>query len=187
MKKNANEKHKEKLLSLIESGDVASIKQAISLNETLNIISESEINTTIASQLKGNWESPLWRMVTTSSDWQTFLESFDSDSGPTQDEWTPSNEKEGWATHTDPFGLDGYVAMPKAKRGMSVANYGKLLGKYIVDLEKKVLNWANSRPEITVKELFVWGGKEVLSDGYNDSVVLQISLDVDINLVRYFD
>ncbi len=187
MYKKSNEEYVEKLKMLLENGDITSIKQAIVLNESLDIMSRDEISQVLFSVIEDKWDGDLWKKIhETNNAWESFCVSLGGDSGPTIDEWSPANKVQGWETGDGFSNLDGYIPLPKATKGMNVSQYGKVLGKFVIDLEKKVMDWANSRPEIVRVKNFVWGGKEVL--GHGDWVGrLQISLEIDIDLVAYFE
>lgn len=189
MYKKSNEEYIEKLKILIESGDPASVTQAISLNDTLNLMSRKEISDILLLSVNdsSSWGNGVWdRIHETNNDWENFCVSLGGDSGPTIDEWMPANKTQGWETGDGFSNLDGYIPLPKATKGMNVAQYGKIVGEYVVGLEKKVMDWANSRPEIVRVENYVWGGQEVL--GHDRWVGrVQISLEIDIDLVAYFE
>ena len=134
-----------------------------------------------------SWGNGVWnRIYETNGDWENFCVSLGGSSGPTIDEWAPANKTQGWSMGDGFSNLDGYIPLPKAKKGIGVAQYGKIVGNFVVGLEKKVMAWANSRPEIVRVENFVWGGKEVLSHAEQVGT-LQISLEIDIDLVAYFE
>jgi len=191
MNKKANEEHKKKLKTLLESEDIGSISQAIVLNDSLNLFSRIEIENTLVSFYKKElWKSKIWDAITTGKSWDAFCISFgnSSNSGEPWYNWLPSNSKRGWSflQSNKPTTLEGYIAIPLAKKNESVAAYGQRLGKFIIDVEKKARAWASKQPEIErVTEIVVFG------DSITDYPIwrgfIQIEMGVDIDFVAYFD
>jgi len=156
------------------------VLKALSLNDEFGFYTEQEID----DILKIYWD---WNMVknSTSDRWEEFCKSYGekSCSGPTVDEWHPSQVSDDFMTN-----LDGHISLPdhvwhrSESRAMSA--WADELSDWIKSLEADVRRWCAQQPEIIdIEDPFIWGTCfHVNTDGC--SVEIQISVAPKISLAK---
>lgn len=156
------------------------VLEALRLNDEHGFYTEQEID----DILKMYWD---WDMVknSTRDRWEEFCKGFGekSCSGPTVDEWQPSQVSDEF------YCLDGYITIPRhvlddGSRDRPMSEWVERLSKWVKTLEADIRRWCEDQPDIvSIEDPFVWGECFIVTNTCNP-VQIQISVCPKISLAK---
>ena len=156
------------------------VLKALSLNDKHGFYNDQEID----DILKMYWD---YEMVenSTKDRWEEFCKSYgdESCSGPTVDEWQPSQVSDEF------YGLDGYITIPRhvlddGTRNTPMSEWVERLSKWVKTLEADIRRWCEDQPDIvSIEDPFVWGECFIVTNTCNP-VQIQISVCPKISLAK---